>query len=47
MIEDRAAYVAAMTVGKGPTEIERDDAAAGELDAPWVELEILMRMRVK
>jgi chromosome partitioning protein len=47
MIVDRTTYVAAMTVGKGPTEVERDKAAAVELDALWAELEVLMRMRVK
>jgi chromosome partitioning protein len=47
MIVDRAAYVSAMTVGKGPTEVEQDMQAATELDALWTELEVLMRMRVR
>jgi hypothetical protein len=45
MIADRAAYVSAMTVGKGPSEVERDKAAAAELDALWAELEALMRAK--
>jgi hypothetical protein len=28
MIVDRTAYVSAMTVGKGPSEVERDKQAA-------------------
>jgi hypothetical protein len=36
-----------MTVGKGPTEVERDKQAAAELDALWAELEALMKMRAK
>jgi chromosome partitioning protein len=42
MIADRTAYVAAMTIGKGPSEVERDKQAATELDALWAELEVLM-----
>lgn len=39
IVAQRMAYVAAMTNGKGPTEVDKTDAIASELDALWDEAE--------
>lgn len=39
IVAQRVAYVAAMTNGKGPTEVDKTDATSSELDALWGEID--------
>lgn len=47
IVAQRVAYVAAMTNGKGPTEVDKTGSTANELDALWAEIEKAMAAATK
>src|SRR5262249_49905608 len=42
MLSERLSYVSAMTLGKGPSEVDKDGAIKAEIDALWTELEAML-----